>query len=51
MNYTCPDCKRLCLGEQCSDPLLEPAIVCEYCGTVLEFLTEKGESRDEYNPE
>lgn len=32
MNYFCPDCKRSCMGEESTDELLPPAIVCEFCG-------------------
>lgn len=44
MNHYCTDCKRSCIGELSDDPLLPPAIVCEYCGSELEVL-------DEYEPD
>ena len=37
MNYRCEVCERSCLGELSKDPIEGDAVVCEYCGAILEL--------------
>ena len=48
MNYKCKGCRRYCFGEVDQSPGLEPAVVCEYCGSEIKVLTEEEDS-DEIN--
>lgn len=46
MNYFCTDCKRSCMGEESTDELLPPAIICEYCGSEVSASFDSSPEKD-----